>query len=154
MTETVLGVTGTRGKPTMSQLRFLYTRMTDLHETLGCRTLHHGCCTGWDEAAHWLARSLGWKIVVHPPTNRLYEANDPLEDMGWDVEHRQPKPYAERNQDIVNESTVLYAGPALPEDDEKAKRSGTWMTVRMADKKRMPWVAVLPNGAVQFGEWS
>lgn len=152
MTEIVLGVTGTRQKPTTKQLHFLYDQMLLMNEQ-GCRTLHHGCCIGWDEAAHWLARSLGWKIVVHPPTNSLYLAQDPLDDPGWDVEIRAEKPYRERNEDIVFESTHIIGGPQFPKDDERSKRSGSWMTLRMAYDACKPWRAVFPDGSTTYGEW-
>ena len=152
MNEIVLGVTGTRTTPTLAQLGYLYTHMRTLHYK-GCRTLHHGCCTGWDEAAHHLARSLGWRIVIHPPTNELYMAREftDLEWPAWEV--RPAKPYAERNQDIVNESTRIIAGPLHPQADERSKRSGTWMTLRMAYDARKPWSAVFPDGSTSYGEW-
>jgi hypothetical protein len=150
MTTIELGVTGTRQKPTWQQLEFLFEKMCNLHYD-GCRTLHHGCCTGWDEAAHYLARALGWKVVVHPPTNRLYLAEGPLTDESYDVEVRPAKPYAERNQDIVNESAVLVGGPLCPKAD--APRSGTWLTLDMTHRARKPWSAVFPDGGTHYGEW-
>ena len=151
MTEIVLGVTGTRTTPTTRQLQFLYLNMCTLHDQ-GCRTLHHGSCTGWDEAAHYLALSLGWHVVIHPPTNSTYEAGDLLDSPG-SVEVRFSKPYRERDQDIVNESTVLIGGPLYPKADERSKRSGTWMTLRMAYDARKPWSAVFPDGSTSYGEW-
>lgn len=150
MTEIVLGVTGTRQQPTVRQLKFLYEYMLFLHEH-GCRTLHHGCCTGWDEAAHYLAASLGWAIYMHRPENSefvntaLYEGS-----IGYMLD---PKPYAERNQNIVNAATHLIGGPLYHRDDTRSLRSGTWMTLRMAHRQRKPWRAVLPDGGTLYGEW-
>lgn len=150
-TQAILGVAGTRRDPSMSQLRHLYTRMTDLHETLGCRTLVHGCCTGFDAAAHHLARSLGWHIKGCPPSNSVY-----LAEAEWrDCDESLPtQGYAERNASIIRACTVLVAGPLAAEDDERSRRSGTWMTVRMARDARKPWVAVYPDGKLTYGEWS
>lgn len=46
--------------------------------------------------------------------------------------------YRERNQRIVNYANVLFSFPELPEDHGRSKRSGTWMTIRMARMKPIP----------------
>jgi len=45
--------------------------------------------------------------------------------------------YKDRNLRIVEQSDVLVAFPAHPEDDPRSKRSGTWQTVRMARQRGM-----------------
>lgn len=41
-------------------------------------------------------------------------------------------PYRARNTRIVEQCTILFAFPAYPEAAPASKRSGTWMTVRIA----------------------
>lgn len=147
----VLGVTGTRHQPSMSQLRHLYDRMTDAHEVGGCRRLVHGCCTGWDAAAHHLARSLGWHIKGCPPINGLYLAEREWEDCD---EFMPRQEYAARNLSVVQAATFMVGGPMYPEKDERSRRSGTWQTLRMAGDARKPWVAVLHDGSRTYGEWA
>ena len=148
-----LGVTGTRyvRLVTTKQLRFLYNAMTIFHET-GGRTLHHGACPGWDLAAHHLALSLGWDIVIHPG-----KAGVPIELSGDVLLHNvtvlAPKENRPRNADIVDSSSILVAGPAYPEDDGHSRRSGTWMTIRMAREAMIRWQAVFPDGSTLYGEW-
>lgn len=48
------------------------------------------------------------------------------------------EPYRDRNQRIVDYSNVLIAFPAYKEEHPKSRRSGTWMTVRMARKQGVP----------------
>lgn len=43
-------------------------------------------------------------------------------------------PYRERNTRIVEQCEVLYAFAAYLEADARSRRSGTWMTVRIARK--------------------
>jgi len=42
--------------------------------------------------------------------------------------------YADRNQRIVEESDALVGFPAYPENDVRSQRSGTWQTIRMAQR--------------------
>lgn len=42
--------------------------------------------------------------------------------------------YADRNARLVAEGNAVFAFPAYPERDHRSRRSGTWMTVRMARK--------------------
>jgi len=54
-----------------------------------------------------------------------------------------PYEYRERNERIVDQCSVLYAFPAFPEDHPRSRRSGTWLTIRMARKAGKPvklWV--------------
>ena len=55
------------------------------------------------------------------------------------------KPFAPlvRNQHIVDESDLLIAAPAGPEDT-----SGTWSTIRRARKKKIPVQIIYPDGRV------
>lgn len=87
---------------------------------------HHGDCVGADEEAHDLADNHAFDIVIHPPTDDSKRAFCSGSGADW-----EPKPYLDRNHDIVDETTVLIACPNGPE----RMRSGTWATVRYARTK-------------------
>lgn len=59
---------------------------------------------------------------------------------------RAPKPYLDRNHDIVDESDVILATPG---ETEEQLRSGTWATIRYAKKTRKQLHIIYPDGAVQ-----
>lgn len=50
----------------------------------------------------------------------------------------EPQPYRDRDGAIVRASGLLVAAPLLPEHEEP--RSGTWMSVRLADSADTPVV--------------
>jgi len=58
---------------------------------------------------------------------------------------RNPKPYLERNHNIVDESELLIA---CPKSKEEELRSGTWATVRYARKKGVRIILIYPDGSV------
>lgn len=133
---TSLGFTGTQDGMTSEQgtevLNLLY-RYTPLQ-------VHHGDCVGADEEFHALALLVGAVIHNHPPTNPIKRAF-----CGGDIKY-PPRPYLERNQDIVSMSDVLVATPK--EFTEKQRGSGTWATIRYARKKGIPIHIVYPDGKI------
>lgn len=129
-----VGITGTQRGATEAQL-------TQLRETLirfGVTEIHHGDCIGVDSEAHDVARALGIRIVIHPP---LVETK-----CGWNEgdDRREPKPYLERNHDIVDETLMLIA---VPGEDKEQLRSGTWSTVRYARRLGRPVQVITPGSA-------
>lgn len=128
-----VGVTGSANGCTAAQeqtLRVLLGRFALPAE------LHHGDCIGVDALANTIARSLGWRTVGHPPTNRLRRAFCRVDE--W----RPAAPYLERNQHIVEACEVLIAVPHTSE----MLRSGTWATVRRARKLERPCTIIYTNG--------
>ena len=110
--------------------------------------LHHGCCIGADEIAHYQGRII--KAVIHGHPGTLANGSYPyrMECSDYDVLHKE-KLYKDRNQDIVNMGTgALLAAPAYPEDDRRSKRSGTWQTIRMARKNRRRIIIVYADGHI------
>ena len=87
--------------------------------------IHHGDCVGADEEAHDLADNHAFDIVRHPPDK------DDKRAFCTGGEERDPKPYLDRNKDIVDETDMLIACP----NGEERVRSGTWSTVRYARKR-------------------
>lgn len=125
----IAGFTGTRNEPTRGQI----ARFLDALQKHAVTELHHGDCQGADEAAHLVARSLGLKVVVHPPIKHDIRAfcngDEVLEE----------KDYLVRNRDIVDACDHLFAIPMGPE----VKRSGTWSTIRYARNKK-PITIIMP----------
>ncbi len=103
--------------------------------------LHLGDCLGADAQAHDEALSWGILTIGHPPSDGGRRAH-----CYYDTE-REPKPYLERNKDIVTEG--IDGLIAAPSGFVEALRSGTWATVRYARKVgRRIWI-VLPDGRVK-----
>lgn len=134
-----VGFTGTRQGMTRKQadeckdLLSRIRRDTDLNQWAGTYRafFHHGDCIGADAEAHCIASELvfpHYGIIIHPPTNQKMMANCK------GAERMKPKPYLERNHDIVDASTILIA---TPETEEEVLRSGTWATVRYARRQNM-----------------
>lgn len=136
-----VGFTGTRYFMTARQLGTVRKLLADL--PAGSK-FHHGGCIGADEQSSHIAHELGLWIVRHPPIAQSPIAIAKLAFSCFD-EDREPKPYLERNHDIVDETQFLIAAPQQPIEQ---LRSGTWATVRYARKKRRRIVIVLPNGII------
>lgn len=117
----IVGVTGSRfARPpaTIDRLRAYLIEW-------GATEIHHGDCQGFDAQAHELAIEMGLRTVAHPPIDprlRAWKAADAV---------LEPKPYLDRNKDIVCSVDRMIAAPDGPE----RARSGTWATVRFAKAK-------------------
>lgn len=138
-----IGVTATREGLTAAQAEAFRKLLGSLMQGTPAVTyyLHQGDCVGGDAECSAIARELGCKIASHPPTIDRHRAFVPA-----DVE-MPPKPYLERNEDIVDQTEVLVA---MPKGYEEEQRSGTWATIRYCHKKgRRPWV-IWPDGNVQL----
>lgn len=129
-----IGITGTREGCTRSQWLRLAEELRNGRNRDA--VLHHGDCIGVDADAHELATAYGYRIEVHPPTNGKYRARCNGHVL-W-----APKPYMERNADIVREVKLLIVVPSGPEADNP--RSGTWATYRMAVKAGVETVVIEP----------
>jgi len=94
---------------------------------------------GADSEADSVAEELGLYRVTHPPENpknRAYCVADETHPL---------KPYTVRDHDIVDASQILVAcSKAMHE----IQRSGTWATVRYAQKRKRPVLVVWPDGTV------
>lgn len=116
---------------TLAQARALYRYLRGME----CETLHHGDCIGSDETAHYIAKALGCRIVIHPPSNPKKRARCEGDEM------RGEKPYLNRNCDIVDESEYLVA---TPKERQEMVYSGTWSTVRHARRTKKPINVIYP----------
>jgi hypothetical protein len=110
----------------------------NLLKTIRASHLHHGDCIGADKDAHDIAKELGLKIELHPPSKadlRAYCEADVVHD---------PEPYLQRNKKIVDHTKILVATPKTAVEEIK---SGTWSTIRYALKQEQHAVVVIsPDG--------
>jgi hypothetical protein len=135
-----IGFTGTRRGLTPAQKDALLDTLISLApETVEA---HHGMCVGADDEFDHLVRDVydpaNRRIVGHPPEDQKHYA-PAVCDVMW-----SPKPYLERNKNIVYKCEALIACPDGPEK----RRSGTWSTVRHARSSRKPVFVIWPNGSV------
>lgn len=130
-----LGITGIRLDPTEQQTAALRKLLVVLRPSKLC----HGDCTGVDALAHDIATELGIPTHVFPPIDTKWRA------CRVGTFNEDPGPYRSRNQAIVEASCALIA---LPRRFGKTLRSGTWMTVRMAEGRK-PVAIVWPDGMVE-----
>lgn len=98
---------------------------------------HHGDCVGADAEAHTIAYVLNIPIIIHPPLNESQRAFCPCA-----IEVREAKDYLDRNHDIVDEIDILIATPG---ELVRQLRSGTWATVRYAERKGVPVHIIFPS---------
>ena len=129
-----MGFTGTQAGMTNRQ-RSRFAQLLDQ----SVEEFHHGDCIGADEEAHKLTRLTipDTKIVIHPPSNTSKQAFCASDEI------RAPKPYLDRNHDIVDETDELIA---TPKGFEEELRSGTWATVRYARRKNKKVTIIWPDG--------
>jgi hypothetical protein len=130
-----VGFTGSREGITDEQ----YIRIKNLLISGDTTEVHHGDCIGADAYMHEIAGLLEIRIVIHPPDLpglRCFCSCDEL---------REEKPFLERNQDIVDETDVLIA---CPNGTKETMRSGTWATIRYAEKQKKTILLIYPSGRI------
>ena len=135
-----VGFTGTQHGMTMRQHR----QLAAILRGLDVSEFHHGDCIGSDAEAHVIAQSLGIRVVVHPPENDAKRAFVALsrgtaQRSAEDI--RVPRPYLKRNQNIVSACKLLIAAP---KQHREQRRSGTWATIRFANRNGVEVVIIVP----------
>lgn len=132
-----LGFTGTRKGMTEIQ----GTVFTGWVITNHPDEFHDGDCDGSDEEAHNIVRaSLPLcRMIGHPPDNDKHRAGCKY-DMNF-----MPKPYLERNRDIVQDVDSMVA---IPDTMEEKKRGGTWYTIRYAREQDRKLTIIYPDGTI------
>ncbi|MFG1399852.1 hypothetical protein [Roseixanthobacter pseudopolyaromaticivorans] len=128
-----IGFTGTREGMTKVQADKVALHIAQAVEW------HHGQCVGADAQTHAIARDLMVPIVLHPPDNAAL-----LADCPGAYATRDPRPYLDRNRDIVDETDGLVAAPHGPE----VIKSGTWATIRYARGRGRKVTTIWPDGSV------
>jgi hypothetical protein len=136
-----IGFTGTRKGMTDAQKSKFLELMSGVARNVVLH-LHHGDCLGADSDAHciWVDRFYDCPITIHPPNNIATRGYCLCKGDGTILD---PKPYLERNHDIVDACEILIACPAEPEE---ILRSGTWATVRYAKKIGKHVIVIKPDG--------
>jgi hypothetical protein len=132
---TYIGFTGARTGMTQPQKNTVARLLAELQP----KQARHGDAVGSDADFHELARGTDARVIIHPPEDAKDRANCAGDKI------LPPKPYLDRNKDIVNACTVLIATPDSPQ--EKV-RSGTWSTVRYGRKAGRRVIVVLPDGTI------
>lgn len=98
---------------------------------------HHGDCLGADAEAVNIASEIGYMIACHPPLfegKRAFTRFDTIYDA---------KSYLERNHDIVDAVGLMIA---TPKETTEVLRSGTWATIRYAQKIGRNIGIIFPDG--------
>jgi hypothetical protein len=122
----------------------LYTRIPQVG-----RYVTGGCRDGDSFIGQWLhAMYPSAEHVVVVPANRSQV------DPWWElpgmtvtvIEMPEGTTYADRNARIVHESDAVVGFPSWPEADRRSLRSGTWQTIRMAQREDVlsQWHCVNP----------
>ena len=139
----IIGFTGTRLGMTSKQrdsIEAILNFMKQLKEHEP-EEVHHGDCVGADEQFHRMCQLRRLCIVIHPPDNESLRANC----IGGVV--LVPKPYLDRNEDIVNVSDILFAAP---KGSEQFQGSGTWQTIRRAKRWNRNVIIIHPEGGCEW----
>lgn len=128
-----LGFTGTREGMARWQTQFVFDEMMYLVPI----EAHHGMCIGADAEFHDMLGYSHATVHGHPPTD-----TSKMVHCYCDVLH-PPKPYLDRNRDIVDATEWLIAAPKGPEGS-----GGTWYTVRYARRLGRPVSIIMPDGQI------
>ncbi len=118
-----VGFTGTRDGMSQHQKEQLVLLLA----SLGMTEFHHGDCVGADAQAHDIVREWFPDVVIHvrPPIIEFMRAFKT-----GDVMHAADD-YISRDRAIVDSTDVLVG---TPKDNNSVSRSGTWTTIRYAQK--------------------
>lgn len=106
-------------------------------------TLHHGDCVGSDDQVARAFSDEGTFIIAYPGNSTtLHKAHSTANDLIL--------PWQEnlvRNRKIVNSVEMLLA---FPSTESEVVRSGTWATIRYANKRLVPVKIITPSGRVRM----
>ena len=127
-----IGVTGTREGMTKLQKRLVTEYLIEIDGD----EHHHGDCIGVDREVAVIARSLGYRIIAHPPNKKALQAFYPSD------ETRPERPYLVRNKIIVDETNILLV---VPLQDRHQPKGGTWYTHDYARQKGKPLIVFYPT---------
>jgi hypothetical protein len=154
---TALGFTGTRSTKghdielknyLESAEMIMYLRKFDTYVT--------GACEGWDAlVGEFLALKFPPPIAQHIV---IVPADKSRVDPWWEkfdiglvqvVYMPDDTDYRDRNKEIVRLADQVFYCADYPEDDGRSKRSGTWMTKRIAEAEKVPVSGIVINKETQ-----
>jgi hypothetical protein len=130
-----VGFTGTQLGMTDAQQSLVRVLLAQWH-AFAHDEFHHGDCIGADAEAVEIARSIGYRIITHPPSDskkRAYVRGDVT---------LPPAPYLVRNHAIVDAVDRMIGAPAQAQEQ---LRSGTWATIRYTRKCHKMLTLALPE---------
>ena len=136
----VVGFTGTRTGMTKAQREAVQRELAADGKDAPVIEFHHGDCVGADAQAHEIAVESKISVFLHPPTG------DKLRAFCESDFAYVPKPYLDRNKDIVNDTDYMLACPR----GEETVRSGTWATIRYAVSKGKLVLIIYPDGRTEI----
>lgn len=115
-----------------------------------------GACVGFDAVmGRFLAICFpGKKHTIIVPANHSQISlwwNDLPQENITVVYMPEGSTYKDRNQAIVGRSDALVFCAEYPEGHPKSRRSGTWQTIRMARKARIPVTGITLTNARTLG---
>jgi hypothetical protein len=131
-----VATSGTRERLTMAQAALVRDKVLSLPPGT---TVVTGGCVGVDALIATVAYRAGRYHVL-----TVLPADHSRVDPNWKDhchEHIQMEhgtTYRQRDAMVVLHGDNLLAFPLYPEDDPRSKRSGTWMTVRLAKRAAKP----------------
>ena len=129
----VIGFSGTRVGMTEYQMELVENAL----KILKPERVHHGDCMGSDADFDKIANELNIPITIHPPER------DTLRAFCKSDEILKPKPYLDRNRDIVDNCDTLIATPQTVKPVKRG--SGTWHAIRYAKKQKKNIIIVYPT---------
>jgi hypothetical protein len=135
----VAGFTGTRNGLAPVQA----SSLSGMLNRCSPRELQHGDCVGADETVHYMCLTRGIHIHICPPIDGTHRAWCATPN-GF-VTVGPPGPYLARNRAIVRYCDYLIA---CPKEMTEVVRSGTWATIRYAEKACKPVYIIFPDGRV------
>lgn len=135
-----VGYTGTRHGLTAPQRLTLERYLRALRHRYEVIQGDHGMCVGGDDQFNTLCHDLHLLTGGHPPVDGKYVVNCVVDEIF------PAKPYLMRDHDIVDISRWLIACPR--ELAEQWRGSGTWATIRYAEKMGKKVVFIWPDGRI------
>jgi hypothetical protein len=138
----IFGFTGTQEGMTKAQeigLRYLFREHATGHGRgdLGQDEFHFGDCIGADAQAFDIAEEFHFFTVSYPGPNSEKRAFKNASII------RSTRPNLIRNREIVDACELLLATPL---QTSEIVRSGTWSTIRYAQRVRRQKYVILPDG--------
>ena len=131
-----IGFTGTRKGMSIMQLKGIFTILAEIDSM---EEIHHGGCVGSDSTFHLsIPHKFVQNIIVHPGDEKQFKRFNKIGK--WKT--LQPKPYLQRNKDIVDNCELLIACPK----GKEVVRSGTWATIRYARKIKRKILIIARDG--------
>jgi len=143
-----VGFTGSRHGMTEQQQEEFAKMIRTLLENM--TEFHHGDCVGADQEAHNTV-VFNSSLFDRPPVMMcLHPGPDDSPYRAWCtgglIKQAMPKPYLDRNRDIVESVDFMIA---TPNSMEERKRGGTWYTIRYSKERKVDLCIIFPDGTLE-----